>query len=94
MCSSDLGWTSGTHLTGEGKTKWTGLCSCFSFALLLFLWAAAALNVSNSRDLGVKRHLRPTLLFPVKEGKDAVRTVSYHMSPEENKVNSSLTSTN
>ena len=68
--------------------------SCFSFALLLFLWVAAALNVSISRELGVKKHLRPTLLFPVKEGKDAVRTVSYHMSPEENKVNSSLTSTN
>jgi hypothetical protein len=40
------------------------------------LWAAAALNVSNSRDLEVKKCLRPTLLFPVKEGKDAVRTVS------------------
>ena len=25
--SPELGWTSGTHLTGEGKTTWTGLCS-------------------------------------------------------------------
>ena len=25
--SPELGWTSGTHLTGEGKTTWTGLYS-------------------------------------------------------------------
>ena len=25
--SPELGRTSGTQLTGEGKTKWTGLCS-------------------------------------------------------------------
>ena len=47
------------------------------------MWAAAAVNVSNSRDLGAKKRLRPTLLLPVKEGRDAVRAASYHVSGRE-----------